>query len=768
MELEEQYQKAVEEFKANKFIAENISIGASKGGSNDDEIVVTDSYHTTSLNALESLKKKFDKLGDYQEAPLYSVRCQSAIEKYQEQYNEDHYKNGVEYFNKKEYAKCTRELVFITEYKDAKHYYDIGCREEAKIEAKLKRKEKRKARGESFVNFLKKVGTVLLFPFIGLFYAFKYLGIGIWLVFKYIGLGIKAAFLGVVAFFAEYGAGIGKVLLYIIGAPFIAIYFIGYGIVKLFSNDDFLSGLGVVLSVILVGINLILYAAPFASSVVFAVFLFGNVDGISIVSGFGWWCFLWVIYTIVSTIATIALFYWYFSSWVDDENWAAIYISAAFCLLVVGGASTLVGVNIAPVIRRGSPTSFVDIKATSKEGKVIHFSLDNGSDVDVNYILGDMWIYNGTNQVGYYHVYFQGDYYAGCSKTTYVDFTDASNSFINTPYSDLSVTYKITRMRFFDSYNEHKYSGPLVSLAGSYGVDDEKNNEYKEIIYLNALDLYKKGDYVSAYKEFKKILSYKEASTYYNLCKTEVDSVAKTLASEGDYEGAKELLESVGLGSESAYGGEYEYQQSLYYACKEASYGRYGPYATYFNLTELTIPDGVTVLEEYTLQNCYCVTKVIIPDSVTEIKGSAFLENSVETIVFGTGLTKINNGAFIRNSSLRTLDFSKCTSLQRIEKTAVYEGKVTKIYLPNSINFLGEKAFYYKGSGVGASIYYSGTKAQWDSISKTHPIHYCYNDDYYYYYCDSYTYEVYCSDATGTFKYDPYYGLEKATWEELS
>lgn len=91
--------------------------------------------------------------------------------------------------------------------------------------------------------------------------------------------------------------------------------------------------------------------------------------------------------------------------------------------------------------------------------------------------------------------------------------------------------------------------------------------------------------------------------------------------------------------------------------------------------TEVIIPaqhegKAVTVIGEAFYRNAY-ITKVTLPDSVTEIINSAFAFcSSLSEIEFGTGLKTLTNGAF-----------STCTSLKSIT-------------LPDSITTVQTMAFY--------------------------------------------------------------------------
>ena len=109
--------------------------------------------------------------------------------------------------------------------------------------------------------------------------------------------------------------------------------------------------------------------------------------------------------------------------------------------------------------------------------------------------------------------------------------------------------------------------------------------------------------------------------------------------------------------------------------------------------TELTLPNGITEINQYAFSGCSSLTSITIPDSVTSIRTNAFSGCS--------GLTSITIPDSV--TSIGSYAFSYCSSL-------------TNITMPNSVTSIGEWAFYDCNSLT--SITYTGTKAQWEAISK--------------------------------------------------
>ena len=98
----------------------------------------------------------------------------------------------------------------------------------------------------------------------------------------------------------------------------------------------------------------------------------------------------------------------------------------------------------------------------------------------------------------------------------------------------------------------------------------------------------------------------------------------------------------------------------------------------YFNnqlVTEVVIPNTVTVIPPYAFSDCSSLTSVVIPNSVTEIGYSAFYNcSSLTSVVIPESVTEIGSYAF-----------SGCSSL-------------TSVVIPNSVTSIGERAFAYCSS----------------------------------------------------------------------
>lgn len=116
-------------------------------------------------------------------------------------------------------------------------------------------------------------------------------------------------------------------------------------------------------------------------------------------------------------------------------------------------------------------------------------------------------------------------------------------------------------------------------------------------------------------------------------------------------------------------------------------------FANCFSLENVTISDGLTKIPDFTLYGCESLTQIVIPDSVVSIGEYAFgYCTSLETVVIPYGVVTIGEYAF-----------TDCESLAEIS-------------IPSSIKKLYGCALenYYT-----ETIYYQGTKADWDKIEKS-------------------------------------------------
>ena len=116
-------------------------------------------------------------------------------------------------------------------------------------------------------------------------------------------------------------------------------------------------------------------------------------------------------------------------------------------------------------------------------------------------------------------------------------------------------------------------------------------------------------------------------------------------------------------------------------------------------LTEIIIPDTVTVIENAAFYNCPDLKVVVIPDSVTYIGESAFQNcSSLEYVLLGNGLTEIGDIAFKDCSSLAYLDLGD--SVKIVGDGAFFGCESLKnVYIPASVEEIGSFAFGFIQNG---------------------------------------------------------------------
>ena len=135
---------------------------------------------------------------------------------------------------------------------------------------------------------------------------------------------------------------------------------------------------------------------------------------------------------------------------------------------------------------------------------------------------------------------------------------------------------------------------------------------------------------------------------------------------------------------------------------------------------DVTIPSRykgkpVTMIDHAAFHDS-AVTSVTIPDSVTSIPDDAFAFCSQLTnISIPNSVTFIGFAAFNSCTSLKSITLP--SSLSTIQSSAFYNcGNLETIRIPVSVTFIGNYAF--AGCPSSMTVTYSGSKTQWDAISK--------------------------------------------------
>ncbi len=123
---------------------------------------------------------------------------------------------------------------------------------------------------------------------------------------------------------------------------------------------------------------------------------------------------------------------------------------------------------------------------------------------------------------------------------------------------------------------------------------------------------------------------------------------------------------------------------------------------------EITIPDeidGVKVMKigNSAFRNCSLLEKITIPDSVTSIGMQAFNGCTFEEITIPDGVTKINDGLFMFCSSLKKVNLPE--NLISIGAQAFYDCiNLSEISIPDTVTSIEMQAFYGCESLVSVRI----------------------------------------------------------------
>ena len=111
------------------------------------------------------------------------------------------------------------------------------------------------------------------------------------------------------------------------------------------------------------------------------------------------------------------------------------------------------------------------------------------------------------------------------------------------------------------------------------------------------------------------------------------------------------------------------------------------------SVTKVTLPEGLTAIDERAFYDCYGLEEIVIPSTVTEIEEYAFYGCSrLKNIDFPDGLIKIADHAFMY-SVFESIDLPE--GLEYIGNQAFFNNNyLTNITVPGSVTYIGDYAFH--------------------------------------------------------------------------
>ena len=109
-------------------------------------------------------------------------------------------------------------------------------------------------------------------------------------------------------------------------------------------------------------------------------------------------------------------------------------------------------------------------------------------------------------------------------------------------------------------------------------------------------------------------------------------------------------------------------------------------------LKTITLPEGLTEVEDYVFRNCTALTSLVFPETVTTIgEGAMYDCDSLKSVTLPSGLKTVSPYMFYYTSSLKELSLPE--GITSIGKDAFWSSGITSLVLPDGMTSIDDYAF---------------------------------------------------------------------------